>query len=369
MTNKNAEHYFSNTVSEATQKFVSACQLAGAHYECIEHPLRGPDNQLIHTSVAWLGPKDAAKVALFISGTHGIEGYAGAGIMTGTLSEGTYKELPDNTAVMMIHLINPWGCAWGHRHTEENADLFRDAIYYKPELYCDDSEFDETYRLALTPRSWTGEEKVKSDAALATILQTQGIDELIRIARIGQHKYPDSQCYNGNGNSWSTRLYRSLCDKYLSHAKDVFCVDFHTGFGEYGEGICIPYYHDDEQGQRKLQRLKDAFGEESIFQAGFDPTIPSHPRAPWETVEDFIPGLKMTCTGLEFGTYAYDLDTVITINRYINYLHVHGDFANPENRDLFEQYQILYYPRQNDWKEKIYQVGKMACRQVLVGLG
>ena len=360
--------FFSHTVTEATQKFIAACQLAGAEHQAIAHPLRGPNGEAIHTATAWLGPKGASKVALFIAGTHGIEGYAGSGIMVGTLSDGSFGTLPDDTAVMLIHLINPWGCAWGHRHTEDNADQFRDAIYYKPELYCDDSEFTETYRLALTPKSWAGEEKEKSDAALARIIETQGIDELIRIARIGQHKYPDTQCYNGDGNSWSTKLYRALCEQYLLYARQVFCVDFHTGFGEYGEGICIPYYHQDKQGQKKLQRLTDTFGESAIYEAGFDPTIPTHPRAPWETIEDFIPDLEMTCTGLEFGTYTYDMDTVLEINRYMNYLLVSGELACPAKSHLYQQYQALYYPARRDWVEAVYSRGSEVIQLTIAAL-
>lgn len=360
--------FFSSDIHEATDKFLQACNYSGAQYEIITHPLKGPAGDPIHTVVAWLGPRNATRVALFIAGTHGVEGYAGSGIMIGALSNDSFAVLPEDTAVMMIHLINPWGCAWGHRHTENNADLFRDAIYYKPELYCDDGEFDQTYRLASTPLSWFGREKQRSDEALLKIIESQGLDELIRIARIGQHKYPDTQCYNGDGNSWSTRLYHSLCKKYLSHAKQVFCVDFHTGFGEYGEGICIPYYHQDEQGQRKLQRLKDAFGEKAIFEAGFDPTIPTHPRAPWETIEDFIPDVEMTCTGLEFGTYTYDIDTVIEINRYMNYLLVHGDLSKPECSQLYDQYQKLYYPAQEDWKQSVFSRGAEVSLQAVSSL-
>lgn len=349
--------YFSNSIDEATCKFVASCNQAGGHVELVEHPLKGPDGGAIHTAVGWLGDKAAKKIALFITGTHGIEGYAGSGVMVGALLSGGFDELPKDTAVMLIHMINPWGCAWGHRHTENNADLFRDLIYYKPDLFCDDHEFNETFRLASTPKCWSGKEKERSDTALSLILKKQGVDEMIRIARVGQHKFPDSQCYNGDGSSWSTRLYRRLCEKYLCQAKHVFCVDYHTGFGDFGKGICIPYCQSNESGGRKLQRLIDAFGEEKIFQAGFDPTIPTHPRAPWETVEDFIPGLEMTCTGLEFGTYTYDLDTVIEINRYMNYLLVYGDLSQPERRDLYDLYQTLYYPNTAEWNESIYRCG------------
>lgn len=360
-----ADEFFSSTFQEASSKFIQACRYKNYCEQTFEHPLSGPLGEKLYTSAVLIGPHDADHHLLIISGTHGIEGYAGSGIMTGAISEGVFDALPSNMAVMLIHLINPWGCAWGHRHTENNADLFRDALYYKPSLYCDDSQFDERYKVALTPASWQGTGKAKSDALLKALISEQGLDQVIRVARMGQHKYPDTQCYNGDGNGWSTQLYRQLSERYLNQAKQIFCLDIHTGFGEYGKGLFIPYYGNSEKHLRKLRRLEAIVGKDHIYQAGFDPSIPPHPRAPWETIEDFMPEVEMTCTGLEFGTFTYDIDTAIDINRYMNYLLVHGDLSKPDNIELYQQYQQLYYPQEAEWKNSIYSVGISAIKQIL----
>ncbi|HEB88583.1 MAG TPA: DUF2817 domain-containing protein, partial [Deltaproteobacteria bacterium] len=135
----NPDSCFSRSVPEADEKFAAAAEAAGARTEWFEHPKADPAGRPIGTRVAWLGPEDAEQVALFVSGTHGNEGWAGSAIQIDSLRRDVFANLPSDTAVLMIHLINPWGCAWGRRENEENHDLFRDFIYYRPENRYDDS--------------------------------------------------------------------------------------------------------------------------------------------------------------------------------------------------------------------------------------
>ena len=361
-------NYFSGSVTTSGEKFKLSCQDAGLNYVAFPHPLKSSTGDSLETLITVIGPVYAENVALFITGTHGIEGYAGAGVITGCLSEGVFNHLPDNTAVMLIHMINPWGCAWGHRMNEDNADIFRDVLYYQPELYVDDHRFTEVLAIAAGPTAWEGPEREHSDRLLEQLKTEIGVDQIINIARAGQHRFPKSQCYNGGGISWSNKLYRQLCQQYLSHAKRVFCVDIHTGFGEFGEGILIPYYYESDTEQKKLARLINTYGADAVQPAGFAPDIPRHPRMPWETAEDFLPNLEMTCTGLEFGTYNYSIDESIEFNRYMNYLINYGDLANPERPDLYNKYQQQFYPTDAAWRERVFIRGKEVVQQTLAGL-
>jgi hypothetical protein len=44
------------------------------------------------------------------------------------LQEFDQGSLPDDVAVLMIHLINPWGTAWIRRVNEDNIDLNRNYL-------------------------------------------------------------------------------------------------------------------------------------------------------------------------------------------------------------------------------------------------
>ncbi|MDC1512727.1 DUF2817 domain-containing protein [Porticoccaceae bacterium] len=358
---------FSRTVPEATQKFIAACQgKSRGHWEQFKHPLTDPSGQTLYTSVGWIGRPNADNVILLVSGTHGSEGWAGSAIMIDSIRRGLFDRLPADTAVMMIHLINPWGCAWGRRENEDNCDLFRDLIYYKPELYSDDSQFEDEIYAALTASVWSEEERQRLDNAADQLLQKHGELGITQIMRAGQFRYPDAPCYNGGGISWSFKLYRSLVASYLNLAKRVLCVDIHTGFGAYGDGILIPYYQPDGPDKNKYQFLTNTYGAEKLYVGGFDPGIPSHPRMPYEIATDFVPDLEMIATGLEFGTYEWK--DGFNLIKYMNYLFTRGDVRNPECPEIVAQYNKLAYPDTDDWRDKVIKRSREVMEQTLDGM-
>src|SRR5260221_11800457 len=95
--------YFSADYAEARRKFREAAQGAGARVESrVNDAARGPAGEALPTDVAWLGPKDAAPVLVTISGTHGAEGFAGAGIQTGRFLAGVSRGMPKAAALLAI---------------------------------------------------------------------------------------------------------------------------------------------------------------------------------------------------------------------------------------------------------------------------
>lgn len=361
---------FSRTVLEATEKFTEACQASSGVVELFEHPLTDPNEKPLHTTIGWLGPRDAQAVLLIVSGTHGNEGWAGSAIQIDALQRGAFGHLPPDTAVMMIHLINPWGCAWGRRENEDNADLFRDLIYYKPELFSDDSLFTDELAEILTLTDYSDDIHEKSMAATRQLLKKISDLELTNIARMGQFRYPKIPYYNGGGISWSFRLYKDLVANYLSQTKRVFCIDIHTAFGEYGDGILIPYYKPEGPDSAKYDYLQQTYGSDKLYVGGFNPSIPSHPRMPYEIACDFVPGLDMIATGLEFGTYG-DWPTIeesVEVDKYMSYLFNVGDPKNPERPDYVQGYKSRCYPDNDEWRGMVIKRSREVIDQTLVGL-
>jgi hypothetical protein len=77
--------YFSASYAAARRAFLDAASAAGARLSSHANPLaRGTAGEELATDVAWLGPADASRVLVTISGTHGAEGFAGAGIQVGS---------------------------------------------------------------------------------------------------------------------------------------------------------------------------------------------------------------------------------------------------------------------------------------------
>ncbi|MDX1423670.1 MAG: DUF2817 domain-containing protein [Kiloniellales bacterium] len=71
--------YFSRGYPEARQRFLASAGAAGAELETRAHPAAGPEGEALATDLAWLGPKDAERVLVTISATHGVEGFCGSG--------------------------------------------------------------------------------------------------------------------------------------------------------------------------------------------------------------------------------------------------------------------------------------------------
>jgi hypothetical protein len=65
---------------------------------------------------------------VLISGTHGVEGFAGSACQLAAVRLGLFGELPSDLAVLMIHSINPYGFAFCRRVTESNVDLNRNCV-------------------------------------------------------------------------------------------------------------------------------------------------------------------------------------------------------------------------------------------------
>ena len=69
--------YFAADYQSARRRFLSASERAGAQLEHIKHPVRGPHGEPLYTDVALVGNLQPKQLLVLISGTHGVEGFAG----------------------------------------------------------------------------------------------------------------------------------------------------------------------------------------------------------------------------------------------------------------------------------------------------
>src|SRR5438067_3020381 len=103
-----AESVFSNSYSEARQKFLAAVPGAKG-YPC---STKGPSGESLFTDAAYFGNPDARNVLVLVSATHGPEGYCGSAAQLTLLKAGLHEKLPASTAVLFVHALNCHGFAW-----------------------------------------------------------------------------------------------------------------------------------------------------------------------------------------------------------------------------------------------------------------
>ena len=159
-----AAAHFSASYADARSKFLAAARTGGADLSSHVNPHKGPDGGELATDVARLGPPDARRLLVAMSGTHGAEGFCGSGIQTGWLREGRFASLPSDTAILLIHAINPFGFAWVRRVNEDNIDLNRNFIdHNRP--YPENAGYREL-RDFICPSKWDPASLARSQEAL-----------------------------------------------------------------------------------------------------------------------------------------------------------------------------------------------------------
>ncbi len=229
---------FSDGYAEARDKFLGAARAVGARVQHWPHPLKGPHGEALACDTAWLGPEDASRVLVVISATHGVEGFAGSGPQVALLHGPRARTLPPDTALLLMHAVNPHGFAWQRRVTEENVDLNRNWVDFSQPLPANPG-YAELHDHYCPPRR----DAATLDGAEAAIAAWRGRhgDHAERVARSsGQYTHADGIFYGGQGPTWARRTSEAVLAQHLGRARTVAVVDLHTGLGPYGYGepIC-----------------------------------------------------------------------------------------------------------------------------------
>ena len=201
---------FPATFAEGRTRFREAAQVAGARISSHANSAKGPSGEALSTETAWLGPTDASRLLLAMAGTHGAEGFCGSGIQTGWLQTGVLTRLPPDTAVLLVHAINPYGFAWVRRVNENNIDLNRNFIDHgKP---APDSPRYRVLRDAICPSAWSSESEREVGQRFAAYAAEHGAMGLQEAIMHGQYFDAEGVCFGGKGDSWSNRTLRAILE-------------------------------------------------------------------------------------------------------------------------------------------------------------
>jgi hypothetical protein len=347
---------FSDTYRRCDERFHEACRAAGAEFVAYVHPLTGPAGEPLRLSACRLGAAEASHIVLVTSGTHGVEGYAGSAIQTGILRGIAAYDVPDDTAIVMIHAVNPWGLAWDRRESEENIDLFRNFIYCDPP-YAENPLYDQL-NWAINPTEWSGPVRMAAERAISLFIAEHGEGAYISAVRRGQHRHPRGLTFHGQGPSWSKRRVDEVASRFISPGARVANLEIHTSWGRLDECLSISY---STGGSPKLSRVRRWLGE-PIYCPGADALIPQHPFTPFESLERQVPGIEVTAVVMECGTYE---DMPLDLDRLANYVFMYGDPASPQGLEARATMRRYCYPDSEDWKRMVWERGEWTFRRLL----
>ena len=340
--------FFSENYAHARTKFLSAAKNAGAALHAYEHPSqRGPDGGRLSIDVGIIGPPDASRGLLLISGTHGVEGFAGSGCQVGFFRDSLYEALGKSACAIVVHALNPYGFAWIRRVNEDNVDLNRNFQDFTQPLPSNEA-YDALHSM-LVPSDWDGAGRLSADAQLQELLRRNGVAALQTAISAGQYSHPDGLFFGGIAETWSTATFKQIIQTHIPKAVTrLVVIDLHTGLGPfaYGEPILVG------ASELQLRLAKGRFGPEvkSLVTGESASSILSGTLANafqhWTTDRD------VTFLGLEFGTKA--VVDVLTALRGDHWLHTAQNPKSSLRDQIKKNLRDAFYVDAPHWQAAVY---------------
>lgn len=350
-------------------RFLAALEAAGGtHLGAHENPCRGPSGEALYTDIARIGPADAAKLLILVSGTHGVEGYSGSGCHTGWLDAGLFaRQAGPGTAVLLVHAINPFGFAWGRRTNEDNVDLNRNFIdHAKPRPANPDYEAIAAH---VDPADW-GDERARArhNAAIAKYLKRETHDVMSKAMHGGQYVNPKGTFYGGTAPVWSNRVFRAGVAEHAARAERIAIIDYHTGGGPMG--FVDFFVDDDRDGLVGAAKSRHWFSHATVIaddkaEHGKDAQSET-PGNLFYSVPEIVPGKRYTLGLVELRTG--EDKTGIDAIRAENWLYHHGDPDSPEGKRIRAEARERFYPASALWRAMVFRQSNALIGEALAGL-
>ncbi len=234
-TSTSGADFFSSDYAGARLRFRAAALRAGAALDALPLAARGPHDETLTIDLAWLGAHRPRHVVLHISGVHGVEAFAGSAAQLALLA--APPALPADGALILVHVLNPYGMAWLRRANEHNVDLNRN-FHLDNGIWTGAPPLYKRLDALLNPASPPERD------AFALRLSVAGLRHGVRAVRQaiahGQHRYPRGLFYGGAELQPGPRLFIDWLQAQLGSAETLIAIDLHTGLGPYaGDTLLI----------------------------------------------------------------------------------------------------------------------------------
>ncbi len=355
--------YFSESYAAARTKFIAACRRAGVEPQRHVNPAPGPEGLELSTEVAYFGAPDAERLLVLISGVHGVETLCGSGCQTGLLAEGRPRNLPNNTALLLVHAINCWGAAHLRRNNEDNVDLCRNFLDFSQPLPTRPSY--EEIHAALSCAQRSGPERQAADEFLANFRKQRGMAAFIEALMGGQYQHADGFSYGGRAPVWSNRTITEILQHHAARARRVCVVEYHTGLGPYAYGTAVTMHAGAD-----LERARRWYGHWILAPNHKEPGAPEEfYRVYGHSTEGYLrvlPDAEVTSIVLEYGTYPPQRSLPAMLADH--WLTQHGDPRSDMGRHIRDELHALHYPQDPDWRQAIWDRSQQVIDQSLRGL-
>lgn len=223
------EHCFSPDYFTARDRFRAAARQAGGRLDSLPIDAKGPEGQELSVDIAWFGAKQPRRALVHSSGLHGVEGFAGSAIQIQLLNQ--LAAPVADTAVILVHILNPYGMAWLRRTNENNVDLNRN--FKGDEKYEGAPPAYSTVDSFLNPQSPPASDFYYARAA--SLILRYGVSTLKQSIVGGQYEYSKGLFFGGKRLEQGPAQYESFLVSQLASVERLTVIDVHTGLGKFSE--------------------------------------------------------------------------------------------------------------------------------------
>ena len=294
---------------------------------------------------------DSLNLLILVSGVHGVEGYVGHAVQKMFVDNYLDNEMVENTGVLLIHAVNPYGFKYTRRVTENNVDMNRNSPS-TPDLYDIRNEgYTQVYDL-INPQK-----KVRTRSLENRFFFVKAINEIrkaslpvLRQAVLqGQYTYPEGLYFGGKAPEPQIEVLEPVIARISQPYNRIMVLDLHTGYGERGKLHLFPNPMEDNERER-LEYMFEGFSID------------------WGDTEDFytVTGDFVSFVGAlnpekEFYPMVFEYGTLnsqttmgslksIHIMILENQGHQHGYASARDSIRVKADLLEMYYPASENWR-------------------
>lgn len=345
-------------------------QVSGAAVETVSYPINESDGLYIDTFYL-SAAKEQTNLIVLTTGVHGIEGYMGCAMLDVFFGE-VYPQLnTDNTGIVVVANVNPYGMKYMRRYNENNVDLNRNFILDWDSF---DLSVNKDYPKVDTFLGPTGKigNALWHEAGfylnLGKTAITDGADTISDALLGGQYEYPQGVYYGGTGDEPSTVFLKNVFIQCLDSGYDnIIHIDIHSGYGpRYNMVIFNSVYETMSEAQSQEAFDYDhiiAYDSEAFYATTGDTTDFFYRLA-----ESMDSGKTLFSTCFEFGTIGDAFfDTILSLKYTVDENRNHWyPTDNKVSAEIVRQnYLELFYPTETQWREKAVEDFTAAAMGVL----
>lgn len=318
--------------------------------------------------------KRKEKLLIISLGEHGIEAFVGSAIMHLFMQEFFQKLNPENTGLLLIHPINPWGMKNHRRVNANNVDLNRN-FGWNPDT-CNSTSNPDYLKLKqfLLPERPLGNYQLNSILFIFKLIWNillHGKKRLMTATLLGQYSDPQGIYNGGDHLQEETRFVTDLYRHSFSQYSEVVHIDNHTGYGPRYQMSVVNSYLEPESSEVMAKKFN------------YPLIVKSNPQEFYAILGDMIdfeyklarqefPDLKFYATAFEFGTLGDSLPATIRAMRtsiFENQAHWYGTVNDNIQRRIEKDYTEAYAPVEENWRIKALADARQAISGILSDKG